>query len=143
MSVNESLNRTVNLVSTAVVGIAGIAFLPEAFSETEPLFKIDDILLAVLGIGAIIWYSAGKNSSNRSIAPVLFVVTGVAIKILGIFLEFSDKTDVGDDFGGVLLFVLASALVYWLYKKVPELAGKKSLLPSSNAFKIKTAAGEN
>ena len=121
MTVSESVNRTVNLVATTIIGIAGFSFLHELGIETEVLFKLDDLVLAVLGISAIIWYKKGKNSTTRSFIPVVFVALGLLTKVVAIFLEISDKEDVGDDFGALILFVLATSFIYWLYKKAPKL----------------------
>lgn len=117
MNLNQSINRTVNLVATTIISLAGFSFLPEAHLEPELLFKVDDIVLFWIGIIAIIWYKMGKNSFKRSLIPVLFVFAGLIDKIVAIVLEIGDKEDVGDDFGALILFVLASIFVYWLYKK--------------------------
>lgn len=122
MTVTEAWNRGNNLVATAIVALAGFAFSPESILEPEIPYKIDEILLFWLGVGAIGWYLWGKNKWKRSIVPVLIVWAGLAIKIMAIVIEFKDKEDVGDDFGAVILFVLATTLVTFLYLK-----GKKML----------------
>lgn len=122
MTVTEAWNRGNNLVATAIVALAGFAFSPESILEPEIPYKIDEILLFWLGVGAIGWYLWGKNKWKRSIVPVLIVWAGLAIKIMAIIIEFKDKEDVGDDFGAVILFVLATTLVTFLYLK-----GKKML----------------
>lgn len=115
MTPQEIWNRGNNLVATAILALSGFAFLPEAFLETEVPFKIDEILLFWLGIGAIGWYLWGKNKFQNSIVPVVLVWMGFAFKIMAIALEFKDKEDVGDDMGAVILFLLAGLLVTWLY----------------------------
>lgn len=117
MSVQEAWQRGNNLVATAIVALAGISFLPEFFLETEVPYKIDDGALFLLGIGAVWWYKVGNHRYVRSIVPVLFVVVSLLIKIMGVVIEFKDKDDVGDDFGGLILFVAATILVLWLYWK--------------------------
>lgn len=115
MTVQEAINRGNNLLATSIAALAGFAFTPEAFIEDHPLYKVDDALLFWIGIGAIVWYWVGKNRYTRSIAPVLFVLGGLLVKIIGLMIEFKDKDDAGDDFGGLLLFVLASILVVWIF----------------------------
>lgn len=117
MSVQEAWQRGNNLVTTTIVALAGIAFLPEFFIETEVPYKIDDGLLFLLGLGAIWWYKVGNHRYVRSIVPVLFVIAGFLVKLMGIFIEIKDKEDVGDDFGGLVLFVAATLFVLWLYWK--------------------------
>jgi hypothetical protein len=113
----EAVNRTNNLIGVTVVALAGLAFLPEAFVEDEMMHKVDDILLFWLGIGAIVWYKMGKNRFSKSIAPILFTGAALVIKIFGMIIERADKEDLGDEFGGVILFILATVFVIYLYKK--------------------------
>lgn len=113
MTAEELWNRGNNLAMVAAVGLAGFAFAPELILEPEWQFKIDDILLLLLGIGAIKWYR--KNAFRRSVVPVLFTITALIIKAAAITVEFKDKEDVGDDFGGLVLFICATLFVLWLY----------------------------
>ena len=115
LTVTEAWNRGNNLVSTAVVALAGFAFAPELIMETEWQFKIDDTLLLILGVSAIAWYRKGNHRFTRSIVPVLLVLASLLVKIGAVMIEFRDKEDVGDDFGGLVLFVCAVLLVTWLY----------------------------
>lgn len=117
MTVSDAINRGNNLLATSITALAGFAFLPEVFLETEREFKIDDGLLFIFGIGSIIWYLKGANRFKRSIVPIIFVCLSLIAKILGVILEFKEKDDVGDDFGGLILFVLATALVIFVYNK--------------------------
>ena len=112
------------MVATAIVALAGFAFSPESVLEPEIPFKIDEILLFWLGIGAIGWYLWGKNKWKHSIVPVLFVWGGLAIKIMAIVIELKDKEDVGDDFGALILFILATALVTFLYLRAKRVFTK-------------------
>lgn len=113
MTIEEAWNRGNNLVAVATVALAGFAFAPEMVSETEWPFKIDDILLLLLGIGAIAWYK--KNALTRSLVPIILTILALFIKVGAIVVEFKDKEDVGDDFGGIILFLLATFFVLWLY----------------------------
>ncbi len=115
MTVEEAWNRGNNLVATATLALAGIAFFPEAFLEPEQPFKIDDILLFVLGVGAVGWYKKANNRYVRSAVPVILTILGLFVKIVGVLIEFKDKEDVGDDFGGLILFLAATILVVFLY----------------------------
>lgn len=121
MSIKEAVVRGNNMLSAAIVGLAGFSFLPEAFIEDKSQYKIDDSVLFLLGLVAIGWYLKGKNKFTRSIWPVVIVWAGLAVKIMGIVIEIKEKDDVGDDFGGFILFVLASILVTWLYIKAKHI----------------------
>ena len=117
MTVQEAWNRTNNLVATSILALAGFAFLPEAFIEDHQIYKVDDGTLFIIGVSALIWYNMKKNSVTRSIAPVIMTVAAAAVKITWLIIEFKDKDDAGDDFGGVILFVLAAAFVIYLFNR--------------------------
>ena len=124
MTVQESVNRTNNLLATSVIALAGFAFFPEFFIETEAANRLDEGLLLLLAVGAIIWYRRGQNRFKRSVAPIWFVGGALAIKILAVILEHSDKEDLGDDMGALVLFILATALVVWLYRQSAKLLAR-------------------
>jgi hypothetical protein len=124
MTASEAINRTTNLLGTAIVALSGCAFVAEFFTEDEFTHKIDDGLLFLLGIGAIGWYTLGKNKYMRSIAPVLFVLAALLIKIIGLILESGDPADQGDEFGAIILFALSAGFIIWQYVSARRLATK-------------------
>lgn len=113
MTTEELWNRGNNLASVAAVALAGFAFAPELIMETEWQFKVDDALLLLLGLGAIKWYR--KNAFRRSVVPLVFTVIALLVKFGAIMVEMKDKEDVGDDFGGLVLFICAVIFVGYLY----------------------------
>lgn len=121
MKISESINRGFNLLTVSITGLAGFAFGPEIFLEKDWDDKVDDIALFVFGIFGIIWYLLGNNKFKRSITPVVIMVLTMIVKISGLIREFHDKDAAGDDFGGVILFILATGLVlyqYWQTKRL-------------------------
>lgn len=124
MSIQEVWNRGNNLVATAIVALAGIAFLPEAFIEDKFHYKLDDAELFLVGISAVVWYLFGKNKFARSVVPMLFVTLSFIFKLAGLFMEMKDKDDMGDDIGGVILFFLATVFVWTLYYMTPKVLKK-------------------
>jgi hypothetical protein len=52
--------------------------------------------------------------------PIFFV--GVALLIFAIIVEIADPEDVGDDFGGLVLFALATAFLIFEYVNAPKKA---------------------
>ena len=120
MNIAQSVNRSVNLVGVAVVALAGFAFAPEAIIEPDAIDKVDDTLILLIGIGAIVWYLRNGNRLVRSIVPILLMAVGLLLKIFAVIVEFADPEDVGDDFGGLILFVLATGLVIYLYLNVQK-----------------------
>lgn len=108
------------MLATSILALSGIAFLPEFFLENDISDKLDDGLLFLLGVAAIIWYLSNGNRFKRSLVPVILVLLGLADKIMALVIEFKDKDAVGDDFGGLILFLCAAILVVWQYRKRDE-----------------------
>ena len=121
MNVAQSANRTVNLLAASIVGLSAFAFLPEAFIEPELIDKVDDSALFLLGVVGIIWYLRTAKKYSRTIWPIALLVVALLIKIFAVVVEFPDPEDVGDDFGGLVLFVLGTSLVIYLYVTAPRL----------------------
>jgi uncharacterized membrane protein YqjE len=117
MTVREAWNRGNNLLATGFLAISSLAFFPDYFLESEFLNKLDEVLLLVLGLIGIGWYLRGRNKFSRSFIPIALLFLGLVVKILGIIWEISQKEDIGDDFGGAVLFVLATIVALWLYFK--------------------------
>lgn len=124
MTAHELWNRGNNLVSIAIIAIGGLAFFPEVFAEDELLHKLDDGLLFILSLVSIIWYRKKNNRFSRSLTPVIFTLTALAVKFLAILIEIKDKEDIGDDFGGLILFVLAALLSVVLYRRIFDAKAK-------------------
>ncbi len=124
MTVTEAWQRGNNLLATGILGLSGLAFLPELFLESEHAYKIDEAVLFLIGAFAVGWYLKGKNRFTHSIVPVILVWLAFATKVMGLVIEFKDKEDAGDDFGALILFLLASLLITWLYIQGKKLLAK-------------------
>ena len=61
MKPKDLWNRVNNLLAVSIVGLAGFAFLPEMILEGEWRFKIDEGILLVLAVWAVVWYLKGDN----------------------------------------------------------------------------------
>ena len=126
MTLTDSINRSVNLLGVALIGLSGFAFAPEMLLENDAPDKIDDALMLIIGLAGIWWYRRARNRFARSFVPVLLPILALATKIGAIIVEFDDKDAVGDDFGALILFVLAIGLMWWLYARAPKLAEEAS-----------------
>lgn len=116
MTVRDAMHRGYNLVGTALVAIPGFAFFPEFFTEDELTHKLDEGVLFLLAIGAIAWYFVGNNKVSRTIVPLLFATSAFIMKLLAfLFLEAGDSTDLGDEYGALLLFLIAVGFLIWQY----------------------------
>ncbi|MDR3642677.1 MAG: hypothetical protein P4L74_03575 [Candidatus Doudnabacteria bacterium] len=117
MKASELVNRTNNLIATTIVALSGFAFLPEVFIEDDHADKLDDALLFILGLVAIYWYKKGQNRFQRTVMPVVLSGLALLIKIMGVVIEFHDKESLGDDLGGLILFLISFGFIWWLYNK--------------------------
>jgi hypothetical protein len=120
MRLNEAVNRGRNLLAISLIALPGLAFFLEFFMESEWPNKLDEVALFFLGIAAVFWYLKGDNRFKRSLVPTIMVAAGMVIKIAAVAIEFADKDDLGDDFGGLILLICAFLLVWWQYQKAPE-----------------------
>ena len=123
-TVRDASVRGFNLLAVSIPALAAFAFAPEMFVEADIPDKVDDALLFILGLIAIGWYLRGRNKFAQSLMPVVFVVLAAAIKIGGLLIEIGDPESMGDDAGGVILFLLATALIIYQYRKSKKLAAE-------------------
>jgi hypothetical protein len=61
------------------------------------------------------------NKYRRSLTPVIFSALALMIKIAAVAIEFHDAESVGDDFGAMILFILALGLCIYQYKTTKKL----------------------
>jgi hypothetical protein len=119
-------NRSLNLLAISITGLAGFAFLPEIFIEQDIPDKVDDIVLFIIALIGMVWYTRNNNRYIRSVTPVIIVIMAMMVKIVGVIIEHADSVSVGDDLGGLILFILATGLVTYQYFKSKTLANVTS-----------------
>lgn len=83
--------------------------------EADPIDKIDNSLLAVLGVIAVVWYFTGRHWARRSAVPVYLGAAALLVQIAGFALEIGDPTALGDDIPGLLLYVPLLIILVALY----------------------------
>lgn len=113
----QALNRGYNLMVTAFLFLAGLAFASGAIAEENELTdRLDDLGLLAAGIILLVWYLIGTNRLKLSFIPPLMALLALAVQIFGLFNERADSAAVGDNIGGMVLFVpfvLFSLYQYW------------------------------
>lgn len=126
MTIKEAINRGNNLLGVAIVALSGFAFFPDTFVESEFSGKLDELLMLLVGIIAIIWYKLGNNRFSRSVTPIVIVIASLVIKLIGIYLERGEVEDLGDEFGGAVLLTLATITLIWLHVRSKKLMESSS-----------------
>jgi FtsH-binding integral membrane protein len=125
ITVRDALNRGYNLLGVGIVAISGLSFFSDLPAEMDkPSHIVDEVLLAVLALIAFVWYLVGRNKYSRTVLPIVFAVVALAIKVLGLALEFSDPEDRGDEFGALVLFVVTIIVLVWQYIASRRLAAQ-------------------
>jgi uncharacterized membrane protein YccC len=125
ITVRDALNRGYNLLGVGIVAISGLSFFSDLPAEMDkPSHIVDEVLLAVLALMAFVWYLIGRNKYSRAVMPIVFAVLALAVKVLGLFLEFSDPEDRGDEFGALVLFVVTIIVLVWQYIASRRLAAQ-------------------
>jgi len=123
---HELTNRGNNLLGVGLLATIGIGIVTEVAREDELIHKADDAALFLLGVGALVWYSAGRNRFKRTLLPLGLLLAGMVVKALAAFaLEAGDTADVGDDIGVLTVFVVAiviTAVTYFRSDTQPQAA---------------------
>lgn len=122
MQIQDAIQRGKNFFAVGFFVVAGFSFLTDLLVESEFSARLDEYLLVALAIVAVWWYVSGNNKFTRSLVPVFLMIVALLIKLLGIFLEWGDKEDLGNDIGGIVFFFTALIIVVWQYFKKEDIA---------------------
>ena len=109
----KELAKKINFFTASFIGILGLSLIGEVIMEDDPMDKIDDVLMVLLGLAAIWWYKKTGYKLNKTIGSVVFMGIAVLIKIFAIYIEQADKEAVGDDYGILAALVIAFVFVVW------------------------------
>ena len=92
-----------------------MAFGSDLFVEADSIDKVDDSLLAVIGLAAVIWYFTSRHWAKRSQVPLLLTALALVVQIVGFGLELGDPAALGDDIPGLLVYVPLLTIVAMVY----------------------------
>lgn len=116
ISVADAVNRSLNLLVTTVLAVTALTFGSDLFAEADAIDKVDNTLLVVVGVVAVVWYFMGRNWAKRSSIPVLLAAAAVGVQILGFVIEIGDSLALGDDIPGMIVFVSLLIIVAIIYR---------------------------
>ena len=66
---------------------------------------MDNSIIVIVAIIAVAWYLIGNHRFERSVVPIVLAGAALAGQLVGIAIEAGDSTAIGDDIGGMLLFL--------------------------------------
>jgi hypothetical protein len=122
---DEARNRGFNLMATAVLVIAGVAFGVTGYQERpEVTDMLDDVALVLIGLAALLWYRFGGSRFRHTPTPLLMLVGAVATQVVGVLIERGDPANRGDNIEALL--VLVPFLIVCLWEYVRPLASAQS-----------------
>jgi peptidoglycan/LPS O-acetylase OafA/YrhL len=127
MTIRDALHRAYNLVGVAILALNGLAFFPSFFTEDEGTHKLDEGVLLVLALGSLLWYFTGRNKYSRTLVPLVFTAAALVMKLIAFIVESGDPADQGDEFGALLLFLLALGLLIWQYISMGRMVEKEAI----------------
>lgn len=115
LSVANAINRGFNQLTAVIFGVMSLTFGGLLFEETDPIDKVDNTLLVVVGVVAVVWYLWKQNGTRRSAVPVGLAGAALVAQLFGSFVEFSDPISFGDDIAGLTLTVALVVVLAVLY----------------------------
>jgi uncharacterized membrane protein YadS len=123
LTVPEALNRGLNFFGVAVLGLLATSLIHGLQAAPHWRARIDDLALAAITVGVVLWYLRDRNRYRRSVVPLAGLLLGVAVKLAGIWLTYGALVLAGADFG-IAFYLLLAALIYaWQYYRLGEGAG--------------------
>jgi hypothetical protein len=122
MTTEQALNRGFNLMLTAFLLLTGLAFASGGIRENDLTDKLDDLLLLAGGIVLLVWYLIGDNRYRRSLVPVIIILLAVPLQIWGLLNEINDTAAVGNDIGGMFIYIPLALFTLYQYLRPPRIA---------------------
>jgi hypothetical protein len=122
MTTEQALNRGFNLMLTAFLLLTGLAFASGGIRENDLTDKLDDLVLLAGGIVLLVWYLIGDNRYRRSLVPVIIILLAVPLQIWGLLNEINDTAAVGNDIGGMFIYIPLALFTLYQYLRPPRIA---------------------
>jgi hypothetical protein len=124
ISAEQHIYRAYNIMVTAVLFFAGIAFGGVIFSETDPPDMVDDAGLVAVALLAVLWYRVGWHRYRRSIIPTALAVLALLVQLAAVPLEREDAAAFGDNVGGLILFGTFAVFAIYQYRRAGLMAAR-------------------
>jgi hypothetical protein len=122
VTTEQAHNRGFNLMLTTILLLTGLAFASGGIRENDLTDKLDDLGLLAGGIVLLVWYLIGENRFQRSLVPVVVILLAVPLQIWGLISEINDKEAVGNDIGGMFIYIPLALFTLYQYLRPPRIA---------------------
>ncbi len=132
ITVLEAINRGNNLLAVALMSITSATLIERLIGEDDMIDKIDEAIIILLGVTALIWYLSQNNRFKRSFVPLGILIGAALVQIGGLVAEIGDPAAAGDDYGLVIFFVLAVILNSVIYYRTRQLAAQPQNVSPAN-----------
>jgi hypothetical protein len=119
MTADRAVNRGYNLMIVALLLFPGFSFFAGGLQDNDLIDKLDDIALFGSGLILTIWYLIGQNRFKRSVAPIGLALVSLVVQVAGVILEREDKEAIGNDIGGMFIFIPVVAFAIFQYMRTP------------------------
>lgn len=116
-NMHESTYRQFNIIGVSIVALTSVVSLSELLFEGGANL-IDELLLFIIGISAIVWYSHRDNRYTHSTAPLVFLFIILAIQAIEIFVESVPGRVATLDLLILILLIIASSVMMYEYYKL-------------------------
>ena len=116
-SSRELVNRGNNLFLCGFMAVTGLAAVPELATEGGIRGAVDESVVVLLALGAVVWYV--RNRYRGSWSVLSFPIGLVAVKVIALLIE--DPDDRGDDIGLLItavILIIVWAVIRWRTREV-------------------------
>ena len=112
---SEEVHKGVNFFGTATLAILASSIVHGLVLPNDWPHKTEDIVFGMIAVAAVGWYLRGRHRYRRSLAPLWFLMLGLATKIIGAWWRLGTPIPVGPDLGISFYLSLTGIVFGWQF----------------------------
>jgi len=118
ITVQEAIHRGNNQLMVGLMALTFLPLIPAALGEDNLVDRLDDGLIVLLAIAAIVWYFVRRNRYQHSFTPLALVLVTFIAQAIGLLLEIGDPLgEAIDDIPLILAFTMGVILSIIIYAR--------------------------
>ncbi len=129
ITVREAINRGNNMLMVALQAITAAAIVERLIGEDDLVDRIDEGVIILLAIAALVWYFSRRNRYQHSFAPLALFIATFVVQAAGLAAEISDPAAVGDDMGLIVVYAIGLIVSIVIYARSRERATVPEQVP--------------